>query len=71
MCLRTLRRGLFLLVFWLLAGVPARAAGVLVDEIMYHPASTNRLEAWLEISNAHPNPMDLSGWRVTACMARF
>ncbi len=53
---------------WVLLALPpatSLAGGLQLTEIMYHPASTNRLEEWFEISNADANPIDLSGWKVT------
>jgi len=38
---------------------------VIVNEIMYHPASTNRLEEWFELHNASAESVDLSGWRTS------
>lgn len=61
----TLRCVVFLLLSCFVTALPLRAAGVVVDEIMYHPASTNRLEEWFELHNAGADPVDLSGWRVT------
>lgn len=55
----------YLLPAFILAAAPLRGADVLVDEIMYHPASTNRLEEWFELRNAGTDPVDLSGWRVS------
>lgn len=65
MFIGTLRCGLLLLVLCSVTGVPLRAGGVFVNEIMYHPTSTNRLEEWFELYNADTDLIDLSGWRVT------
>jgi len=38
---------------------------IVINEIMYHPPSTNLLEEWFEIYNPGTNAVDLSGWQVT------
>src|ERR1044071_8968681 len=50
----------------LFSGV-ARSAfgGVVINEIMYHPASTNVLEEWVELLNTGTTNVNLSGWRFT------
>ncbi len=48
-----------------LAATPSGAAGLIVNEIMYHPAGTDRLEEWFELHNTDERAIDLSGWRVT------
>src|SRR5437868_11572260 len=55
----------FLLI--MVAGIfaPARAQQVVINEVMYHPASTNVLEEWFELFNPAPTAVNLSGWRVT------
>lgn len=41
-----------------------QAQGVLINEIMYHPPGTNRLDQWFELYNPGPTPVVLDGWRV-------
>lgn len=48
------------------AALLALASARSLNEIMYHPPSTNLLEQWFEILNAGTNTVNLSGWRVTA-----
>jgi len=43
--------------------------GVSISEIMYHPASTNVLDAWLEVENSSSTTMSLAGWRLTRGVA--
>ena len=47
----------------ILAASPLRADSVVINELMYHPPSTNLLEQWFEIQNTGTNTADLSGWR--------
>src|SRR5437763_618930 len=47
------------------AAMPLPAQTVVINEIMYHPPSTNLLEEWFEIYNPGTNAVDLSGWQVT------
>src|SRR5438093_1599005 len=46
----------------LLMALPSRAQNVIINEIMYHPPSTNLLEQWVELLNTGSNTVDLSGW---------
>jgi hypothetical protein len=39
------------------------AANVLITEIMYHPASEDARDEYIEIYNAEPTALDLSGWK--------
>ena len=48
---------------------PGFAAGVIINEIMYHPPSTNVLEEWFELYNAGSNAVNLSGWHITKGVA--
>lgn len=41
------------------------ATGVVISEIMYHPASEDTREEYLELWNRATNTVDLSGWRFT------
>ena len=47
----------------LLCVLPAFPGQVVINEIMYHPASENPLEEYLELLNRGTNAVDLSGWR--------
>ncbi|MDB6039056.1 MAG: hypothetical protein JWM99_2897, partial [Verrucomicrobiales bacterium] len=55
------------LTFWVVAAsvAPTFGASVVVNEIMYHPPSTNLAEQWIELFNTDTQPMDLSGWKTT------
>src|SRR5437588_7688760 len=56
---------LFSILLLLAGAAPALAAGsVLVNEIMYHPNSTNLLEEWVELYNPAPTNVNLSGWHI-------
>jgi hypothetical protein len=39
-------------------------ATILISEIMYHPASENPLEEYVELYNPGPTNVDLGGWRL-------
>ena len=43
--------------------LPAFSGQVVINEIMYHPASENPLEEYIELHNRGTNAVDLSGWR--------
>jgi len=50
----------------LLASAPITAQSgsqVLINEIQYHPLSDDHGEEYIELYNAGPTPVDLSGWR--------
>lgn len=47
----------------LFAGVPCQA-GVLINEIMYHPPGTNVLAGWVELWNSGSSEIDLGRWRI-------
>src|ERR1051325_7042541 len=50
----------------LLSPLLARAADrVLINEIMYEPATLSTSEEWIELYNPGTNAIDLSGWRFT------
>ena len=57
-------RALILIVA--VAGVvlPVRSE-VLINEIMYHPASTNPREEYIELFNTSSNDVNLTNWRIT------
>src|SRR5437660_47300 len=38
---------------------------VLINEVMYHPNSTNVLEEWVELYNPGPTNVSLAGWKIT------
>src|SRR5215510_11220954 len=40
-------------------------AGVVINEIMYHPASGNVLESYVELRNLDNVSTNISGWRFT------
>ncbi|MGC6457853.1 MAG: lamin tail domain-containing protein [Akkermansiaceae bacterium] len=44
-------------------GPPATAA-VVINEIMYHPAGDNDAEEFIELYNASPDEVDLTGWKI-------
>ena len=43
----------------------AQAQPVVISEIMYHPPTTNVLEAWFELCNTATTNVNLTGWHVT------
>lgn len=53
----------------MLGALALRGEGAVISEIMYHPASTNRLEEWFELHNLGNHPVDLSGWRIASGVA--
>lgn len=42
-----------------------RSQDVVINEIMYHPASENLRESYIELYNPGTLETDLSGWRFT------
>ncbi|HEY0548481.1 MAG TPA: lamin tail domain-containing protein, partial [Verrucomicrobiae bacterium] len=54
--------GIFALALFLLG---ARAQNILINEIMYHPASQDSREEYLELFNAGPTNVNLTGWQFT------
>src|SRR6267142_714054 len=53
-------------IFLLIASATsAFAGGIIINEVMYHPASTNVLEEWFELYNGGTNAVNLSGWQIT------
>ncbi|MDB6111414.1 MAG: hypothetical protein JWR69_3164, partial [Pedosphaera sp.] len=56
-----------LLTLGIIAGFAARlsAANIVLNELMYHPASENLSESYVEVFNAGPGTVDLTGWRFT------
>jgi hypothetical protein len=47
----------------LLAGALSTPAQVVINEIMYHPASENVLEEYIELHNTSTTNVNVSGWR--------
>src|SRR5687767_1708971 len=43
----------------------ARGADVVINEVMYHPASKNSQEEFIELYNTSSQAVDLTGWRFT------
>ena len=43
----------------------ARSDDVLINEIMYHPASEDPKEAYIELLNTGTHAVALNGWRLT------
>src|SRR6266576_1422627 len=56
-------------ILFLLAWATPAFGGVVVNEIMYHPNSTNVLEEWIELHNNGPTNVNLSGWQITRGIA--
>src|SRR2546426_497892 len=48
-----------------LCATPARAADIILNEIMYHPQSGNDFEEYVELYNRGTNMVNLNGWRFT------
>lgn len=50
-----------------LTAQPSRlpAQPVVINEIMYHPASENPLDEWIELYNISATNVNLSGWRIS------
>ena len=44
----------------------SNSVGIVISEIMYHAASENPLDEWLELYNKGGTTVNLAGWRVTA-----
>src|SRR5437762_195311 len=59
------RKCLSWLCLALMPAFSAMADPVVINEIMYHPPSTNLLEEWFELFNPGSNAVDLSGWQIT------
>src|SRR5437867_1383195 len=51
-------------ILFLLIGAWPAFGGVVINEIMYHPASPNVLEEWVELLNTGPTNLNLSGWQI-------
>jgi CotH kinase protein/Lamin Tail Domain/Bacterial Ig domain/Bacterial TSP3 repeat len=50
---------------WSQALVQSAPAAVVINEIMYHPASQNGAEEYVELLNTGPGPVALQGWQFT------
>src|SRR5690349_1881076 len=53
----------------LMVVTPSSFAGVIINEIMYHPASGNLLESYVELRNTDNVSTNISGWRFTKGIA--
>src|SRR5438094_4176197 len=51
-------------ILFLMAWTAPAPGGVVINEIMYHPGSTNVLEEWIELHNSGSTNVNLSGWRI-------
>src|SRR5204863_9377080 len=58
-------RSLLILFAALLCKPASLFAAVIIDEVMYHPASENLLESYVEIHNQDNVATNISGWRFT------
>lgn len=63
------RRRVFALLSLALAAPGLRAGDVILNEIMYHPASHQTAEEWVELYNRGAAPVNLAGWRLSAGVA--
>jgi hypothetical protein len=45
--------------------VAARCPSLVINEIMFHPASHNPREEYIELHNATLTNVDISGWKLT------
>src|SRR5260221_1133950 len=57
------RRSLASALFFLTISILGAGAQPIINEIMYHPASTNLLEQWVELYNTGTNAIDFTGWK--------
>lgn len=60
---------LFLVSLMLSQGVLLQAQSIVINEIMYHPASENPLDEWIELHNPTGTNVNLSGWRISGGIA--
>jgi hypothetical protein len=64
-CAGTTAKLIISVTFAATAFSPAFSRGsVLFNEVMYHPASTNVLEEWIELYNPAPTNVSLAGWKL-------
>ncbi len=64
----SIRDSSFAILFLLLCALTfpsARAQNILINEIMFHPASHNLREQYVELFNPATTNVDLSGWKFT------
>jgi hypothetical protein len=61
--MRHLKFGLVGVAFLGVAAVAASAGEVIINELMYHPASEDDREEFVELHNTGTNAVDLAGWR--------
>jgi len=59
------KTAILLLLLCSLAALRRASAQPLINEIMYHPASTNVLEDFIEIYNSSSTNLDLTGWALS------
>ena len=55
-----------LAIFLLSAATVTSQAGVVINELMYHPASENDADEWIELFNNSAAAVDVSGWQFTS-----
>lgn len=60
-----IRRFLCFTLLWLGFAPRSFGDGVIINEIMYHPASDNLLEGYVELYNSGTNAVNLAGWSFT------
>ncbi|MBK7999119.1 MAG: lamin tail domain-containing protein [Verrucomicrobia bacterium] len=60
---------LFLVSLMLPHWATLRAQPIVINEIMYHPASENPLDEWIELYNPTATNVNLSGWRISGGIA--
>ena len=56
----------FLLAAAALLSFSSARAGVVINELMYHPASELNADEWIELFNNSAAPVDVSGWQFTS-----
>jgi len=61
--------GRILILGWFLSAVPCAHAQVRITELMYHPASENPAEEYVEVQNLAGTNVTLAGWQFTKGLA--
>ena len=61
----SLPRASFLLAICWFCCRGSASADVIINEVMYHPASQNLLECYVELRNTGSTATNISGWRLT------